>query len=53
MEKRKDPWVVKYPPGTGMLDGKEVSNEVIADKILIALEASKGFKVEEMIQHAS
>ncbi len=33
-------WVVKYPPGTGTVDGESVDNGVIAAQILAALESS-------------
>ncbi len=33
-------WVVKFPPGTGTLDGVTVDNGVIAAKVLAAMESS-------------
>lgn len=33
-------WVIKYPPGTGTVDGKTVDNGVIAGQLLSALESS-------------
>ena len=33
-------WVVKYPPGTGTLDGESVDNGVIAAAVLAAMESS-------------
>ena len=33
-------WVVKFPPGTGTLDGESVDNGVIAAAVLAALESS-------------
>ncbi len=30
-------WIVKYPPGTGTVDGKSVDNSVIAGQILTAM----------------
>ncbi len=33
-------WIVKFPPGTGTLDGESVDNGVIAAKVLAAMESS-------------
>jgi hypothetical protein len=38
-------WVITFPDGNSMLDGVEVSNDIVAKKLIDALEASGSFAI--------
>ncbi len=46
-------WVVHYPIGTSILNGVSTSNDVVADQLLKALEASSTIKVPRYVEALS